>query len=124
MAVNKAATEQKEESQGEDSRSMVTLDPFSPKKNPLNELQQNSPTISFCVMKIHHKRKLYSLLSYYMRFSNLNQCYLVLDFERNQVWFWFLFIYWFEKSGTIMSTIFFILFFFAECSKWILSWSH
>lgn len=46
MAVNKAATEQ-EESQGEDSRSMVTLDPFSPKKIPLNELQQNSPTISF-----------------------------------------------------------------------------
>jgi hypothetical protein len=99
MAVNKAATEQKEESQGEDSPSMVTLDPFFSKKNPLNELHQNSPTISFCVMKIHHKRKLY-----YMKFSNLNQCYLVLDFERNQVWFWFSFIYWFERSGAIIST--------------------
>lgn len=32
MAVNKAATEQKEESQGEDSWSMVTLDPFFPPK--------------------------------------------------------------------------------------------
>jgi hypothetical protein len=67
MAVNKAATEQKEESQGEDSRSMVTLDPFFPKKeNPLNELQQNSPTISFCVMKIHHKKKTLVLVFIYL----------------------------------------------------------
>jgi hypothetical protein len=35
MAVNKADTEQKEESQGEDFRSMVTLDPFFPKKKIL-----------------------------------------------------------------------------------------
>ncbi len=35
MAVNKAATEQKEESQGEESRSMVTLDPFFPRRKIL-----------------------------------------------------------------------------------------
>jgi hypothetical protein len=72
---------------------MVTLDPFFPKKNSFEWVAAKLSNSFFCVMKIHHKRKLYSLPSYYMRFSNLNQCYLVLDFERNQVWFWFWFLF-------------------------------
>jgi len=114
MAVNKAATEQKEERQGEDSPSMVTLDPFFSKKKSFEWVASKLSNHFFLCDENSSQKK--TLLHEVLKFEPM------------------LFGSWFWKEPSLVLVFIYLLvwekwcnhfnkmvFFFVECFKWILS---